>query len=226
MNAQPALDKVTHGMYVIGVETQEGLGGCLVDAVMQLTVQPPRIAYCCMKRNYTDACIQKTRAFTVSVLEKDCDPFLIANFGFQSGKDVDKWALAPHDVLGGLPVVRGAVATLKVEVEEMRDLDTHTLYVGRVVEAEKHDGTPMTYAHYQTKVKAKTAAAFKEYKEGKRPIVADEAPAQTQVQPEAAAQYVCSVCGYVYDGEVSFEELPEDYTCPMCGVPKALFQRQ
>ena len=95
-----------------------------------------------------------------------------------------------------------------------------------MVEAEKHDGTPMTYAHYQTKVKAKTAAAFKEYKEGKRPIVADEAPAQTQVQPEAAAQYVCSVCGYVYDGDVPFEELPADWKCPICKMGKDVFVKE
>lgn len=215
MDAQKALDQLTHGMYVIGVKTPEGFGGCLVDAVMQLTVDPPMVAYCCMKRNYTDACIRNTREFTISVLEKDSDPFVIANFGFQSGKTVDKWAQVEHDMLGDLPVVRGAASILRVQVEHIQELSTHTLYVGRVVEAEKKTGTPMTYAYYQQEVKMKTAAAFKAWKEGKAP--ASEPPKAT---------YVCSVCGYVYDGETPFEQLPEDFTCPICGVGKDLFQKK
>ena len=90
---------------------------------------------------------------------------------------------------------------------------THTVFLGEVMDADVlKAGTPMTYAYYHKVLKGKTAAK-----------------APTYIAPEAgqtAAKYVCKICGYVYDGKVPFEELPDDWLCPVCGAPKSQFEKR
>ena len=88
-----ALFNISYGLYVVGSKLDGKYAGCVVDAFIQSTSEPtPTVILCSILKNQTNAAIKQTGEFTVSVLSADCDPFLIGNFGFQSGRDVDKWA--------------------------------------------------------------------------------------------------------------------------------------
>ena len=109
-----ALYPLSYGLYVIGVKNDFcEFGGCVVDALMQISSgNTPQIAVSCMKNNNTPAMIEKYGKFTVSVLGRAVDPFVLSCFGFQSGKNSDKWAAVERDFADGLPVLKKAVSYL------------------------------------------------------------------------------------------------------------------
>ncbi len=226
-----ALFKLSYGLYVIGVKNDTSeFGGCIVDALAQISSgEPERIAVSCMKNNNTPAKIRETGEFTVSVLGTDVAPFIISCFGFQSSKDVDKWALVPHTVKNGLPVVDNAIAYIRCKVESIHEYDTHTLFIATVEDAWNGvNDEPLLYADYHKTHKALAAETFTEYKKtGTAPIM--NTVKQKEVAEEdtnATAKWVCPLCGYVYDGEVPFEELPDDWKCPLCGALKNTFEKK
>lgn len=226
-----ALFNLSYGLYVLGVKNDSfEFGGCIVDALAQISSgEPERIAVSCMKNNNTPACIKNNGEFTVSVLGRDVDPFIISCFGFQSAKDVDKWALVPHSVKDGLPVIENALAYIRCKVESVHEYDTHTLFIATVEDAWNGSGSePLLYADYHKTYKAPAAAAFAEYKStGKAPeFKASAENSDKHADEPKQAKWVCSLCGYVYDGEVPFEELPEDWKCPLCGAPKSMFEKK
>ena len=210
-----ALYKISYGLYVLGCKIDGKVAGCVVDAFIQSTSSPvPTVILCSIQANQTNEAIKQTGEFTVSVLGTNVDPFVIANFGFQSGRTADKWANVPHSRSGDLPVLDNAVSYMRCKVTESKELSTHTVFFCDVVDAWLGEGEPLIYGDYQNSgMKGKAQAAFQEFKEKGKP-------------PEKKAKWVCSVCGYVYDGDVPFEDLPDDWTCPLCGAPKSEFEKQ
>lgn len=194
-----ALFKLTYGLYVVGVKDGERFGGCVVDAVMQTTVEPPTLVLCCGKTTHTRGLLLKNKAFSLSVLPDDVDGAIIKNFGFQSGRTVDKWAGVSYCLKNGLPVLNDAAAWLVCGVTDARELSTHTLFFCTVADAEDGLKQALSYTDYRKRKMGE--GKMKKY------------------------QWVCKVCGYVYDGAVPFEELPDDYVCPVCGVGKADFEK-
>jgi flavin reductase (DIM6/NTAB) family NADH-FMN oxidoreductase RutF/rubredoxin len=214
-----ALFKLSYGLYVVGVQAENKFGGCIVDAVVQIEAgSKPVIMVSSGTNNLTNALIKKTGEFTLSVLGANVDPFVVANFGFQSARDADKWANVPYTLKNGLPVLNQAIAHLHCKlIEVTKELATHTMFLAEVVDAEKTGDTakPLLYNDYQTDMKAASLEAFKKFKEtGTVPVAAS-----------AKAQWRCSICGYVYDGEIPFEDLPPDWACPLCGVGKDMFEK-
>ncbi len=218
-----ALYPLSYGLYVIGVKNDFcEFGGCVVDALMQISSgNTPQIAVSCMKNNNTPAMIKKYGKFTVSVLGRAVDPFVLSCFGFQSGKNSDKWAAVEHDFADGLPVLKKAVSYLVCTVNKVIEADTHILFIADVTDAfngEKDE--PLLYADYHKEYKDKALSAYKlHYPEG----------SNQEAVPAAASggeKWVCPVCGYVYDGEIPFEELPDDWKCPLCGVEKSRFTKK
>ncbi|MDR0862602.1 MAG: flavin reductase [Oscillospiraceae bacterium] len=211
-----ALYKLSYGLYIVGVKSESGFGGYVVDAVAQVASgDAPMVLVCCMKTNHSNALIKSSGELTLSVLPDSVDPFVIANFGFQSSRDVpDKWANVAHTVKDGLPTLDGAVACLRLRVTDSKETETHTAFFTEVVDAWKGEAalSPLIYASYQKTMKAATTAAFKAYTE-------------SGVVPASAPQYRCTICGHNYDGATPFEQLPEDWVCPKCGVPKSLFEQ-
>ena len=161
-----ALDQLTYGLYVLGVQGENGFGGCIVDAVMQASMEDqPVLLISLMKKNYSPECLQKTGEFTLSVLRKDYDPLLIGLFGFQSARAKDKWSAAPHTLFHGLPVLQGSSAAhLYGRVTEVRELASHYLFFCRVEDAELGEGKPLVYADYLGGDKTAVMKAFQEYK--------------------------------------------------------------
>ncbi|MDR0356767.1 MAG: flavin reductase family protein [Clostridiales Family XIII bacterium] len=162
-----ALYKLSYGLYTAGVKTPRGYGGCIIDAVAQVSAgAQPIIAVGSMKNNYTNECIKAEQEFTLSVLAEGTDPFIIANFGFQSARVADKWTNAPHTVRDGLPVLDGAVSYLRLRLFEKKELATHTLFLCDVTDAWLGDNErrPLIYGDYLRDMKDAAMEAFKRYK--------------------------------------------------------------
>ena len=211
---QTALFKLSYGLYVVGVKNGDSFGGCIVDAMMQVTSDmPPLLMLGSMRNNLTNQLIRKTGELTISVLRADADPFLIANFGFQSARKVEKWENVEYAVKDGLPVLLDAASYLRCRVLEAKDLSTHTVYTCEVTDAWNGDGEPLLYSDYQKHMKDATRKAFQNFLNAKK--VEHTVPEQEQ-----KPQWVCSVCGYVYEGENPPEK------CPQCGVPASKFTEQ
>jgi flavin reductase (DIM6/NTAB) family NADH-FMN oxidoreductase RutF len=161
-----ALQKFSYGLYVVGVKGKDYFGGCIVDAVAQLSMQEnPTIVLASMLQNETNRLIKEKSEFTLSVLPESVDPFVIGNFGFQSARDVDKWENVPYEVKDDLPVLKEALSFVRLNVQEKIELETHTAFICKTKDAEVlHDGKPLIYADYFTKLKDKVMTAFMEFK--------------------------------------------------------------
>jgi flavin reductase (DIM6/NTAB) family NADH-FMN oxidoreductase RutF/rubredoxin len=209
-----ALFKISYGLYVVGAKMDGKYAGCIVDAFIQSTVSPvPTVILCSIQANQTNAAIKQTGEFTVSILDKNVDPFVIGNFGFQSGRTADKWANVPHRLVDGLPVWASAASFLRGKVTDSKELSTHTVFFCDVVDAWQGAGEPLIYGDYQKDMKGKTMEAFKAFR-------------TTGVIPKQEPRWVSTVCGYVDDGEVPFEPLPADWKFPNCGMPKSVFVKK
>ena len=226
---QKALHKISYGMYVVSSKMGGRLNGQIANTVMQITSDPPRIAVCINKGNLTHEFIKESGVFTASVLSVETPMKFIGRFGFKSGRDIEKFDGVNHRVgTTGAPIVLDhALAYFEAEVIASMDGGTHTLFLGNIVDAEILDshGVPMTYAYYH------------QIRQGKSPKTAPtyiNEEKKAAPEPEKAAKYECSVCGYVYDPEVGdpdsgivpgtpFEDLADDWVCPVCGVGKDEF---
>jgi len=210
-----ALTKLTHGVYVVGTKKADNnvLCGLIVDAVMQVATDPFVIGLSLMNSGYTKTQLQKTNRFSLSVLSSGVNPFVIANFGFQSSRCCDKWSAVDYQIKSGLPYLEEAVAVLEAQVIEQYVFQSHTLFLAKIEDAwMQQSGQPLTYEEYQTNLKNEALKAFQN-KIGVKKM-------------EKKEKWICVVCGYVYDGDVPFEELPDDWTCPLCGVGKDQFEKQ
>jgi flavin reductase (DIM6/NTAB) family NADH-FMN oxidoreductase RutF len=167
-----ALFKLSYGLYVVGVKTEKGLGGCIVDAVGQVSAgEHPVVMLSCMKRNYTNEWIKNTAEFCLSVLPVDIDPFVIGNFGFQSARNQDKWVNVPYTVKGELPVLLNACSYLRCRVTDSRDFETHTMFLGELVDADlgQSDSKSLIFGDYQAGMKDAVMDAFQKFKETGKP---------------------------------------------------------
>lgn len=212
-----ALFTITYGVYILGVATNERYNACVINTLSQVTQTPERVSVTVLKSNLTHDMVQESKQFSVSVLGKHAELDMIARFGFQSGREVDKLVDFPYhvDTLDNPVIEVGAVATMSCKVINEIDLGTHTLFIGDVVEARNLDKEePMTYAYYRDLKMGKVTQTSE-----------DKTLANEKVEESVANKetYQCSVCHYVYDGETPFEELPDDYKCPLCNQPKSVF---
>lgn len=210
-----AFRNLSYGVYIISTWDDGRPTGCTANSAMQITAEPATIAISINHDNYTNKCIEKTGRFAISILGEKSDSSIIGKFGFQSGKNVNKFDSVKHGVKAFMPIVADSCGYVTCEVINKMETDTHTVFLGKVLEADvllKDD--PMTYAYYHKVIR------------GKSPKNAPTYIAEDEKDDNNGEKYVCSVCGYVYEGEISFEELPEDYACPICRQPKSVFKKQ
>ena len=154
-----ALFAVTHGLYILTAASGDRLNGQCLDALMQVTNAPPRIAIGVNKGSLTHEMIESSGRFAVSVLDREDEtcPATIRRFGFQSGRDVDKFADFPHELTErGIPYLPNAVAVYECTVipEMTVDMATHSLFVASVDRAGTRDsGEPLTYNEYRKTIR-------------------------------------------------------------------------
>lgn len=189
--------KISQGVYVLTTDK----GGCIVDAVSQISAgDNPLIAVSVMKDNYTNELLKNNDKFALSVLSKNVDPEIIRTFGMNSSRDINKFENTDVELIEGINVIKDSIGYMILEKVDSIDADTHTLFIGKLIEADVYkESKPMTYEYYQ------------ENKD-------DYVKVTTEKNKTA---WVCTICGYVYYGD----ELPEDFRCPICGVDRSLFKK-
>ncbi len=202
-----AMFSLSYGVFIAGVEEGGRKNACIINTAVQATSNPLIMHVTMLKSNLTTQMIRKKGSLALSVLSLNCPLSVIGDFGLRSGRDHDKFdgVSCSLDGNGNPYFEQNTAARMSMNVSTMIDLGSHFLFIGEVTEAERTgDGKPMTYADYRTLKSGGTVAAAGETK-----------PPQKR--------WVCSVCHYVYDGEIPFEELPEDWKCPVCNQPKSVF---
>ncbi len=200
--------KMSYGVYIVSSLDGERPTGCIANSIMQITSSPATVAVSVNHDNYTNGCIEKTGKFAFSIMAEDSDAGLIGNFGFRSGKDVDKFEHVDYEMVQGIPVVKFTCGYVVCKVINKMETATHTVFLGEVIDAGSYDGMgdAMTYAYYHNVVKGKSPK--------NAPTYLPENGDGNTVENEKKAKYTCQVCGYVYEGNA----LPEDFKCPICGV--------
>ncbi|MCR4904007.1 MAG: flavin reductase, partial [Butyrivibrio sp.] len=194
-----ALFKIGYGLYVVTSNDGKRDNGLIVNTVTQVSENPTRIAVGINKNNYSCETIEKTKKLNVNVLSEKVVFSVFQRFGFQSGRDVDKFeGIEVNRTDNGLPFLKHYInAVISLEVDNMIDMVSHTLFICEIKEMRLiSDDRTVTYTYYQENVKPKPAT------QGKK-------------------GWVCKVCGFIYEGE----ELPPDYICPICKHGVADFEK-
>lgn len=203
---------LSYGVYIVSTMDGDKPTGCVANSVMQITSTPATFAVSMNHDNYTNACIQKSGKFCISILAEQSNPGLIGIFGFQSGKDIQKFENVEKVEKEGLSVVSDSCGYIVCKVIDKMETNTHTVFLGEAIVADTmKDGTPMTYAYYHNVVKGKSPKNAPTYVE-------------EEVEETKEGKWICSVCGYEYKGELPFEEVPEEFVCPLCKQPKSKFE--
>ncbi len=190
--------KITQGMYVL--TTKEG--GCIVDAVSQVSSgEEPFIAVAVMKSNYTNELLKKNNKFAISILSQDVNAEIIRTFGFNTGRKINKFRNIETTKVKEIDVIKDSIGYIVCEIVDTIENDTHTLFIGKAIEADIfEEKDPMSYGYYQ------------EHKEELLKVTTKK----------GKTAWICSVCGYIYYGE----ELPENFECPICKVGREYFKKQ
>lgn len=186
-----ALWNLTYGLYLLTAREFGRDNGCIINTAVQVANDPDRISISVIKGNKTCEMIQNTGCFNLSAITDDADFGLFTRFGMQSGRSTDKFEGFPGAARSENTVyylTQNANMFLSCVVLQEYDLGSHMLFIAQITDAQVLSDKPCcTYAHYQSHIKPKP-------------------------EKKAKTTWVCSVCGYVYEGE----ELPDDFRCPLC----------
>ncbi|MBR1701766.1 MAG: flavin reductase [Lachnospiraceae bacterium] len=197
-----ALYCLSYGVFMLSTKCGDKVNGCITNTGIQVANSPTRIAISVINANYTCDLIKESVVFALTLLDSTCNFYTIQHFGFQSGRNVDKFAnlQCPVDVNGAPYLNWQACAVISGKVVESHDLGSHTLFIAEVVDAKVlSENPPLTYADYQSKVKPKAETQK-----------ADASQSKTE---KKIVGWRCKICNYVYEGS----ELPADFSCPLCG---------
>ena len=187
-----ALFKLSYGLYVLTAKDNDKDNGCIINTTTQISDNPKTIVVAVNKNNYTCDMILKTKKFNVSVLTESVPFEMFKHFGFQSGRDVNKfenYENAKRSANGIYYIDKYVNAFMSAEVIEKTDCGTHFMFYAKVTEAKVlSDEKSVTYQYYFDHIKPKP------------------------VTTEKRKGYICKICGYIYEGE----PLPADFICPLC----------
>jgi len=229
---QEALHKITYGIYILSTEFEGKPNGQIVNSVFQVTAEPATVAVSLNKQNLTCEYLLKTKKFSLSMLEKNTPMPFIGQFGFKSGRAINKFeGVNSKKGITGMPIVLDhTLACLEAEVISQLEVGTHIIIVGKILEAEVLSQLePMTYAYYHDVKKGFSPKNAPTY------IKAEDMT--NKKEEKTMDKYVCKVCGYVYDpangdpdngvaAGTKFEDIPDTWVCPICGVGKDQFEKQ
>ncbi|MGI5912961.1 MAG: rubredoxin [Syntrophomonadaceae bacterium] len=226
------LYKISYGLYVISSVKDGRINGQIANTMFQISSDPATVAIGINKNNLTHEYINDSKVFSASILPSSTPLDFIGNFGFKSGRNHNKFEnVSFKKGETGAPILlEYTVGSLECQVINSIDVETHTLFIGKVINAEVlSNEEPLTYAYYQ------------QIKRGTAPSPAPITNTLGQTTEEGKGEdnkmqkYECLLCGYVYDPAVgdpeseiapgtTFEDIPEDWVCPICGASKEQFQ--
>jgi len=236
-----AFFKLTYGLYILSSKDGDKYNGHISNTVFQITAEPSRITVATHKNNLTTEYIRKSKVFAVSALQKDVNLDFMGPWGFKSGREVSKFDKVQYKIgQTGAPIVtENCIAFYECEVEQIIEIGTHVMFVGKVVDLGiiNSEKEPLTYAHYRSVIKGVSPANSPTYiadkKLEKDEVVKEKPKPETQLKASTAEmkKYRCTICGHIYDPDegdppagiapgTAFEDIPDDWTCPICGVSK------
>lgn len=225
-----ALFKISYGLYIVCSGDKEKGNGFVSNSVFQVTSEPAQFAACCNKDNFTAEFIKKHGSFSISVLHQDAPSDIIGKFGYKSGRNINK--LEGLDLKygeTGVPIVLNeTIASMECKLVQTFDVGTHLLFIGELIQAEILDTNkePLTYAYYR--------GIRKGIAPKNAPTYVDKSKLVKKEDSDGSKKFKCTACGYIYDpaegdekngikAGTAFEDLPEDWVCPVCGMPKEDF---
>jgi len=222
-----ALQKLGYGLYVVCSRSEDKLNGQIANTLFQVSSEPPVIAVAINRQNLTHEFISRSKVFTGSILSQETPLSYIGNFGFKSGRQLDKFKGVDYK-LGetSAPIVLDhTLAYLEAKVLNQIEVGTHTIFLGEIVGGDiVKEGDPMTYAYYH------------QVKRGTTPRFAPSYVEETKKVVSTNIKYKCNICGYIYDPEkgdpeggikigTPFERIPDGWACPICGATKDTFTK-
>lgn len=152
-----AFRKLSYGVYVVSSWDNGRPTGCTANSAMQITSEPATIAISINHNNYTNKCIAECNRFALSILSEESEPSIIGTFGFRSGEKENKFDSVAYELKNFMPVVKDACAYIVCEVIDKMETETHTVFLGKVVDADVlSNQEAMTYAYYHKVVKGKS----------------------------------------------------------------------
>ena len=196
---------LSYGLFVLSARQDGKDNGCIINTAGQVTTEPNQITIAVNKLNLTHDMVAATKKFTVSILSEQADFSLFKRFGFQSGRDADKFSMfdgkkrVANDTFA---VTEGTNGYISAYVTQAIDVGTHTIFLSSVTDMDVFNDVPSaTYAYYQSSIKPK--------------------PQPVGKTATGRTIWRCRVCGYEYVGE----ELPENFICPICKHPASDFEK-
>lgn len=208
------MNNLSYGIFVCTAKEGDKDNGCIINTTTQLTTTPNVVSVAVNKSNYTHDMIVRTGEFNVSIINEDCQFDMIKHFGFQSGRDVDKFspesgewmaenlASCKRSANGIMYITNGVNSYISCKVKDTVDLGTHTLFICEVIDGEIINDVPSaTYAYYHQHIKTQVE--------------------QIGTTPEGKVIWKCKICGYVYEGD----PIPDDFICPWCKHPSTDFEK-
>jgi flavin reductase (DIM6/NTAB) family NADH-FMN oxidoreductase RutF/rubredoxin len=226
-----SLFKITYGMYIVSSKFNNKLNGYISNTVMQVTSDPVQLAICCSKNNYSSEIIKKSKILSISVLQRETSPDLINLFGYNTGKDINKFENIKYiNGFSGVPIViQDSIVWFECELINIIESGSHNIFICKVIKSETLDfkKEPLTYAYYRD---IKKGVAPKN-----APTFIDTGKLKTEsVYTLSAIKYKCQVCNFIYNPDegddkagippgTEFQDLPDDWVCPVCGTKKSNF---
>ncbi len=233
MNTE-AFFKISYGLYIVCSGNENEKAGYIANTAFQVTAEPPKIAISCNKDNYTTKILDKTGVYSISVLKQDASPEIIGLFGYKSGKETNKFK-DTKVITGetGVPIVtEDCLAWFECKVTDTIDVGTHVIYVAEIINnGLLEDSDPLTYEYYRNVKKGKAPKNAPTYI---APVTGESESSGPETDNDLGPKYRCLVCDHIYDpaeGDpesnippgTPFEDLPENWMCPICGADKSDF---
>lgn len=199
------MNNMSYGLFVLTAKKEGFDNGCIINTAQQVTSEPNCIAITVNKTNLTHDMIMDTGKFNISIISEKADFDLFKHFGFQSGRDVNKFdnyedsAIAENGVRY---ITKGVNSYISAEVKQVIDIGTHTMFIANVTaEKQINEDASATYSYYHANIKPQ--------------------PVDTGKKKDGQTVWRCVICGYEYVGE----ELPDDFICPLCKHPASDFEK-
>jgi len=190
------LYKLGYGLYLLSAKADGRDNACIINTFMQVTDDSFVMAV--NKQNLTHDMILSSKEFNISVLTTKTPFSIFERFGFQAGKNADKFA--GFDGISRSKnnltyLTQNTNAFLSFKVKDIADYDTHTLFTAKMTDSgvlNKDDS--LTYSYYHQFIKPK---------------------------PKAKSGWRCTICNFIL-----YDELPKDYICPICKRNASVFVKE
>ena len=226
--------KVSYGLYLVSAKYQDTKAGYVANTVFQVTAKPPKFGISCNKDNFAAEIIKQNGAFAFSVLSEKASMSLIGNFGYRSSHEIDKFRGVNYFIgETGSPIITDScLAWFDCKLTDTFDVGTHLLFIGEVIASDLIDSATksLTYLYYREVMKGFSPKNAPTYLD--KIHIREEIPSKERENE----LWQCQLCHYTYESEkgdpisgiepgTRFEDLPDDWCCPICGADKSLFER-